>query len=251
MKRLKRMLFVTISIFLIGLLITIVFESIMTNNIIKDFKDRGVLVHTQGNQRFYLVKKAHDYEDTSRRILENYDNNNIGTKGDIYLTSRNPVNFSLTVKILSSNIWIGHSALVINNDASQTIEITGNDVDGNNTVRIWENSWYDDLIEDTKEYAVLRVKNTDEDTIDNVVASSREKLGMPYNYSIIFNTKNSFYCTDLVSRVYKENKINIDYDGLISTGADMIMSKHTYLVYYRLRVVEGNEVFYNIYYLGD
>ena len=251
MRHFRKPLMIILIILIASLLITTAYESIATDVLINDFKNRGVLVHTQNNQRFYLVQKEKEYEDTSRRVLENFDNNQIGYTGDIYLTSRNPVPSSASIKILSEFIWIGHSALVIDEEAKQTIEITGNDVNNDNVVKVWDNTWYDDLIEETKEFAVLRVKNTNVNTTLNVVSSAKANIGKPYNYSIIFNTKNSFYCTDLITRSYKDNGINIDYDGLISTGVDMILSKNTYLVYYRQRVIENNEVFYNIYYLGD
>lgn len=251
MKRLKKPLITILLIFIVSLLITSTYESIYTNILINNFTSRGELVYTQGNQRFFLVKKEYDYEDTSRRIIESYDNNNIGYKGDIFLTSRNPVPNSITTKIISNHLWIGHSAIVINEDASQTIEITGNDVNNNNFVRIWDNTWYDDLILETLEYAVIRVKNINNETIDNVINTASEKINKPYNYSFIFNTKNSYYCTDLVSRSYLENGIKIDYDGLTTTGSDMILSKNTYLIYYRKQVRINSEIFYNIYYLGD
>ncbi len=241
--------FIIIILYIISIMVIIItYKGIKTNSEINNFINRGEFVFEIDNVKYYKVSRKFDYED-SRKVLNLNNPNFVGTKGDIYLTSRNPVAGSLILKKLSDLIWIGHAGMVINDDATKTIETTGNDVNNQNYVRILDNTWAKDSLENTKEYAVLRVKSITEEDIDKVIETSIRKIGSNYNYLFLLNTKNKYYCTDLISRSYRENNINISNGILATTGSDIILNNNTYLVYYRLRVTEGKSVYYKVYYL--
>lgn len=223
-------------------------ENISIRNKIEEFKDRGVFVYENSNTRFYEVSKKYDYEDNKKHVLDNYGDLNVGSKTDIFLTSRNPLPGSVTTGLVSKLIWIGHAGMVIDDEGKTTIEITGNDV--NNFVSIYNNTWLEDSLDTTKEIALVRIKNIDSEKEQKILDYLQDKLDYPYNYTFIFNQKKSYYCTDLMSRSVKAAGININYDKLVTTGADILYSKNVYLVYYRERVVENDGIKFNVYYLG-
>lgn len=224
-------------------------ENIYVRKQIRQFKDRGILVYENENTRFYEVSKKFNYEDNTKSVINDYNSKFVGSKADILVTSRNPLPDSILVGLISRFLWIGHAGVVIDNEGKQTIEITGNDR-SNYYVSKYENTWLTDSIDLTNELIILRVKNMDQKKADQVVNYLESKIGYPYNYSFLFNRHHSYYCTDLVSRAVETTGIKVNYDYLLTTGADLIVSKNTYIVYYRERIVEKDQVKYNVYYLS-
>ena len=223
-------------------------ENIYIKKAIDEFKERGVLVFENDNTRFYEVKKTYDFEDNTKHIITDYESNNVGSKTDIFVTSRNPLPGDPIMNLVSKYIWIGHAGMVIDDEGKTTIEITGNS--SNNTVSIYNNTWLTDSIDSTKEIALLRLKDIDKEKEDKIIDYLHSKIGYSYNYSFFFNRSKSFYCTDLMSRAAKSADVDINYDYLATTGADIFASNATYLVYYREKVFVDGEVKFNVYYLG-
>jgi uncharacterized protein YycO len=81
---------------------------------------------------------------------------------------------------------------------------------------------------------------------DKFVYNSEKFLGYPYNYSFIFNTKKSIYCSDLVSRAAKPLGFNLNKDNGTTSIYDLIVSNDTYIFYYHYFDNEGVR---HIYYL--
>ena len=128
------------------------------------------------------------------------------------------------------------------------VEIVGNDTKENNVVKIYENDW---LTKDSLEYIILRVKNLDNSNKISIVNESDKILGSKYDYTFLCGGNKRFYCTNLVSYIYKKLDIKLNKDMLFTTGSDMITSDNTYMIYYREKIVKDNKVYYNIYYLDE
>lgn len=239
------------SFFIILLLLFTIFiidggvESNILNNEINEFKKRGQLVYVNNNVNYYEIHPKYEYED-SKNIVRGYDNINIGTTGDIYITDRNPINDFFITDWLSKLTWIGHCGLIYNYEGTLMTEIVGNKKRKDNVVKIKENDWFNN---DSKHSIVLRVKDISNNDKEKIQYESRKVLGCKYNYSFIFNSNKSFYCSDLVTYIYKKIDINLNSDYFFSTGSDIISNDNTYIIYYKERVDTKEKTYYNVYYL--
>ena len=244
-------------LFLIGFLFFIIIYCIIyaeianndINHIIKDFTSRGELVYETYDTQFYKVKPQYDYEDLSNPVLREYDSTYIGTTGDIFITDRNPQdNFFLT-GYLSNRVWIGHSALVIDDNGSKTAEIVGNLNWESNVVQTFTNWWSIEI--DTPRLLLLRPKNITVEQKNIIKESVNEKLGLHYNYTFLFQGPNTYYCSDFVSRVMKEANIDLNKDRLFTLGEDFIRSKDLYIAYYKEEYYEDDIVKQRVYFLSE
>lgn len=249
-------LFSMISIFIANGFI----EKASVDNMIKDFKDRGVFVETIGDTNYYKVL-ANDGEDGKNVFsIENGDNF-IGTTGDIILTNRNPLRYSNTIIIkhlvgfFAKNMFIGHASLNVTDDGGVLLEVTDHEVDGysniedNKGVKYSQNTWITE--DDGSPYIIgLRVKQIDDTIKANLVDFASNNIGKPYN-KLFITRKDRYYCTDLVSRAYLDSGIKINYDGFFTTGNDMIVSGETYIIFIREKYIINDKEYYNIYYLQE
>lgn len=118
----------------------------------------------------------------------------------------------------------GHSALVINEDGTETIEVFG--YQGyDDTVRVYENDWI------TYESEVIGVR-TRPITLDYELY-----LGRKYDWFPYLPNKQK-YCTELISDTYQVAGVNLDYDYGIVTVNDIILSGNTELYLYK-EIVDG------------
>lgn len=227
--------------------------------ICNDFKERGeyedrILIN---GQVIYLhkVNKKYDYEITSNTFHKEDDKYFIGGKLDIIITNRNPlrqVPMAIVQDVggfFSRNFYVGHATVNISDDGKTLIESVGND-DGFKGVRIKENNWLDEISSenDAQQIIGLRVKNISNEAVDQIINDLIDKEGLKYNYNFLIHKKNSFYCTDLITRTFKENGIKIDYDYMYPTGNDLIISNNTYIFFICERTKNGD---FNIYYLSE
>lgn len=226
-------------------------EYFIVSDEIGDFKSRGIYEKTEGIYSYYKVKKQYDYEDIDNRpVITNYGTGNyIGSLGDIILTNRNPLPDEPIIQVMTGLFaqyyYVGHASL--NMSEELLIEVYADSGAG---VMLSENNWFYDG-EDTPRIVGLRVKNTNQDILNQVSNYAYSKLGYPYNWTFLFYRHRSFYCTDLVSRAYLETGISINYDNLATTGNDMIVSPNTYLIFYRELIYQDGTPHYNIYYLTE
>ena len=244
-KLISRVLIILIFILLLGIII-IRNEDKQTRAVINDFVERASLVYTSSDTEYYKISKEHEYEDTSSKIVDHYDSNNVGTTGDIYLTSTD-WGSSFFTKYICERLRVGHCGIVYDEEANHLYEIVGNN-GSNNVVKIYDNDWYN--LNNFKELIVLRVKNTNNEEKEKIKSYLDRIAGAKYNFFFIFHMKNRFYCTDLATETYKRNfKTNIN-KFFISTGSSMIKDDNTYLIYYKREVNKGS-IKYEVYYLGD
>lgn len=231
--------------------------------IVSSFKDRGEYEKTItiNDQRvdIYKVICKYDYEKSNLRPTLNVDNDNnyiIGSNLDIIITNRNPLRFESMAIVqdigafFSENFYIGHASINVKDDGSELIESVGNLQTGNG-VRKSQNNWLKTEISksnDAQRIIGLRIKNLDIDKIKEIDAKFESKVGLAYNYNLLIKKRNSYYCTDLITRVLSEYNIRINYDGLYPTGNDMIISNNTFPIFICERTAQGN---FSIYYLCE
>ncbi len=227
--------------------------------ICNDFKERGeyedrILINGQVVY-LYKVNKIYDYEKTGNTFHKEDNNYYIGGKLDIIITNRNPLRRVPTAIVqdignfFSKNFYIGHATINISDDGKTLIESVGND-DGFRGVRIKENKWLDEISSenDAQQIIGLRVKNVSNEVEDKIISDLKEKEGLKYNYNFLIHKNKSYYCTDLITRIFRKNGINIDYDCLYPTGNDLIISNNTYIFFVCERTKDGD---FNIYYLSE
>lgn len=249
MKTKKKRIFLIILIVLL-LLIALFFievgvKSKACDKEIEAFKERGEYDCTIGTVEYYKVIKKYDYEDVESRIVNKADDRYIGTTGDVYVLNTDPLGTIFTEE-LSRKLWFGHSGIVYSSDAKKVIEVVGNVSKEENIVKEYYNDWYEVNI---KEFAVLRVKGTNETDKENIKTWCDEQKGKKYNYFFVAHLKDAFYCLDIASRAYQEIGKDIDGNFNITLGSDMISDDDTYLIYYKEIVYGVDLLDYRVYYL--
>ena len=249
MKKYFKIINITIFIVLICTLfffIDGITEKNKIDKIINEYISRAEFVYQNDIYTYYKVIKKHQYEDTNN-ILENYNDVNVGTTGDIYLTNRNPINGFFVTGLISKMSYIGHGGMIFDKNGKRIVEIVGNKSWAENEVRINDNTW---LTKDSPNYIVLRNKNINNNEKEILKKESEKILGSKYNYTFISNKK-TFYCTDMISYLYKQIKIKLNKDLFFTTGSDIITNNEMYIIYYRERYIKDNKVCYNVYYLSE
>lgn len=155
---------------------------------------------------------------------------------------------NVPISYLAEYFYIGH-ATVNSINPKLIYEAIGNSAAENGVRRVLNDWLY--LDELTTSFIGLRVKGINDELAKQIDEYCVDKLSYPYNYTFIFNRKNSYYCTDLISRAYKEAKININYDYFATTGNDVFLSENTYMIFYREVVIKDGKNHFNIYYLKE
>ncbi len=242
-----------VNLFIVILLLFVIFiidgaiESNKINKDIENFKNRGQLVYQNDIYTYYKVSKLYDYEDCNN-VVDSYDDKFVGDVGDIYLTDRDPLGGFFITDWISKITWIGHGSIVYNSSATEMLEIVGNKSKEENVVKVVDNIWLDI---DSPRYVMLRVKDMDNQKRNIIKQESDKLLGCKYNYLFMFGGNKRFYCTDLISKIYKKIDINTNKDYFFTTGSDIISNEETYLIYYREKYTKNNKECYNIYYLSE
>lgn len=221
-------------------------EGSQTNKIIKDFTTRGIYQTTENYTAYYKVIMEKDYEDASLRVVDEYDDIYVGTVGDVYISSKDPLSFFVT-QYISNNIRIGHSAIVNSEDAKTTVEVTGNDSKENNVVKEYENDWFQ---EECKEVIVMRSKNLDCNKRIKIKEWLIKHYGMRYNYFFLLHMENRFYCLDLCSQAYESIEEDIDGKSIFTFGSSIVQDEDMYIIYYKKKVNKEN-IKYEVYYLSE
>lgn len=219
-----------------------IIENKILRNQVDEFISRGELVQSSANIRYYEVKKAHDYEDITRHI---FTSGRIGSTGDMVITNRNPMRDIEILEPIAKLLWIGHSALIVTPFGEKILEVVGNDSLDENIVQINNNNFG---FVTGGEVVGLRVKDTTPEQRDLVVTEGEKLLGLEYNFLFVVSHPSRYYCSDLISRLWSQAGVNINYDHWVTTGNDMIVSPETYLIYYSYVDSSGVK---HIYYLVE
>ncbi len=257
MNAIKRLLLIILSL-LIVFSINGYIEKIRVDNEFSDFKKRGEFVMTIDDTNYYKVTKKYNWEDPEQTYNIDDPMQIIGKKGDMILTNRNPLKevdipiVPSIVQVIARDFFCGHGTINSTDDGLNIIEVMG-DVTSDREetgVKVNFNDWI--LADDGSPYIVgMRVKNVTKEQIDTAISYAEKQIGKPYNYSFLFFRYKSFYCTDLLSRAYREANIGINYDYLATTGNDIILSKNTYIFFLREKIEVDGQTKYNIYFLSE
>lgn len=287
MRRVRRIitnllyLFISFLIFLTGQTVA---ETIKIKANIRKFTSLGVYqpdIRGDGKIRYYKVSRETWHpKEFERDPFFNDDPSLPGAEGDIFVTRQAPLASYPGVFEFVSFYFGGHAAYFgENNDIYETFGFYGSDETlfgvikdgGENTyVQIEDsNYWLDPNYrhEGTpsydrfgtyyrKEWIGLRVKGVTKGEVKQVTSFMNVLVDnkAQYNHLFIFNTKDRYYCTDMMSRAYAtitnsngESKYNLNNDGVATTVNDLILSKDTYISYY---VTTDKDNVKHVYYIG-
>lgn len=222
-------------------------KHIQSNAIISDFTSKGVYQEdiSTGTVKYYLVPG----NETKKSI--DFASKLPGVKGDILVSTEASLGIPLVSDFVSYFAG-GHAALStgvyrdyqIQATDKSTIEATGMNPGNNDSVIMYKSSSW---VEDNYFNSVigLRVAMSDEEC-DEVLSLTTSLVGDPYNYSFMFNTNKTSYCTDLISKAFKRVGYNLNKDGGTNSIYDFIVTNDTYMYYYHY-FKDGIKY---IYYLG-
>ena len=213
--------------------------------LVEEFKTKGVFCEEISTNELKFYRIESDEETEAFRIIGNqiYP----GFHGDILVSTE----ATLINPLVSSFISFfagGHAAVCIDYSdkvtVSENMTIEASGVNGDDDAQLFRKSYWvsKNIFNEVIGLRMDMTKDEKESFVDNAV----DFLGFPYNYSFIFNTKNSIYCSDLVSRSAKPLGFNLNKDNGTTTIYDLIVSSDTYIFYYHYTDKEGIK---HIYYL--
>ena len=255
MKIVKKILLYGLLAFLVFFVSNGIYENIYIQQEINDFKNAGDYESEEmiGNTKVIYYKVSREtyvekgWEAYERPTIKEHV---IGSNGDILLNKKSPFDNLPFIYEFISFFFGGHAVAakgLENGDSFDdlgvnVLEVAGNTEDSN-YVREIKNNWF---LSDRREETIgVRVKGVTKEDTDNFTNNILAKLGEPYNYSFIFNTKKSHYCTDLMSKCYQEAGFKIN-DWFYTSINDLITSKNTYISFYKYN--DGKTTY--VYYLG-
>lgn len=227
------------------------YENIDIKIELKEFMSRGVYDESESTATVKYYKVENNVDEESYTYYEGYSY--AGAPGDIIVGLRSPFPNYPIVDPLVTFLFGGHAAFCCypyddyanTIDYSECLETLGMNGDYSLDCVSTEIRDYWDDADYRDNYIGLKVKATEEQKKEafNYVVSS---LGDHYNYTFIFNQKDTYYCTDLISRSYEKVGINLNHDLLGSTVHDLIVSSNTYISIYNY--IDKNGI-RHIYYL--
>lgn len=237
-----------ITIFL-GMFINSSVENVMIKSEINSFIKKGIYQEELSTkyEKYYKVSRETWMPDIESFTVIN-NKKYYGSSGDIILGLESAIEDVPIISPFITYNFGGHSSSVC-------YDYNENGVYTDSTYHIEASTVYDEGVVVTKgdfwndmsyrdEVIGVRV-NTSEQNKKEAFNYMISKLGLDYNMSFIFNTKNSFYCTDLISRAYHSVGIDLNYDGFYTSVQDIICSRKTYIFFYK--IVKENISYY--YYL--
>lgn len=234
-------LFLT-SISLYGILSTSI-ETIVVQSEIAQFVSKGEYVEEISSRTVKYYRIESDEEKPAFTLHNGI--RLLGSSGDILLATGSPFPDIPFVNEFISFFFGQHAALVagdyegkapyngkkISITKYDVIETTGlADKKEDNCVSYFPNNFHNRY----EEIIGLRPKNATQTDYDKILSYAYENMYKPYNYSFVFNTKNKYYCTDLVSRAYKSAGFDLNHDHIATTVNDLITSEDSYIFLYQI-----------------
>ena len=234
-KILRRVLCTLISGLLLGIIIDSSIENIIIDKKISEFKNKGILDEelSSSTEKYYKVSRETWMIEKSSYFIKNKQMY-YGNSGDIILSLESTLNEFPIAYDLTSFMFGGHCSFVCysgiyNNlyvDNTYHIESTVGDGVCFSKGDFWNDNKY------RSEVIGLRLK-IDDDKIKSVFEEMTKQLDKKYNNTFIFNTKNTYYCSDLITRSFEKFGYDINYDGFYSSIQDIICSDLTYISFYK------------------
>ncbi len=247
----KFSLFVLINLicaFLLGMIINSCVENVKVSILIEEFKSKGVYQESMSNSynKFYMVSRETWMPDDDSYVVKN-KRMTYGNEGDIILgLDSNAGSFSLTNDIISF-FFGGHAASVCFEEKyNQEYYYKDYSIESHVELGVhkeistyWNEEYYRNQI------VCLRVKASREEKRE-AFHNIADCIGKKYNKTFLFNTKNRYYCTDLISRAWEKVGYDLNYDGFYCSVQDLICSDKTYISFYK--EYKENVAYY--YFLG-
>lgn len=275
--------FTVLLIILIGSIIysfgLTIYENTKVDKMIRDFKNAGIINTEKSTElRKYYEVESEIYLDEPTYIISD-DKFYLGNIGDILVTRESPFPNIPIIHQFISYYFGGHAAMVTG--INEVIEIAGFPDQGENIFQyIFHNVKYDDEGNHLHKFTGATAYKTSNYFIDKysdntyyrkkslalrVISTQSERQSASdylqelyrkqiiYNYMFFLDTKEKYYCTDLMSRTYHtilddngKPKFNLNGDGFITSVNDLILSKDTIISNYFEVDKNGVE---HIYYL--
>ncbi len=273
------------------------YENVQTSILINRFKERAIFEYEEtfmyGNteqvRKYYAVERTETYElSDTRSIFEDDTRRHFGKDGDVLMTWDSPFPYIPVFHQFMTYYFGGHAALKSEdlgyleatgfpNSNQSLIDIIltpGNEPHeyGNVTAHIisydiWTDPNYRTESDESynaygsyyrERFFGVRVKNVNQEMIDQVINYAEEKTGQAiYNFLFFLDMQYKYYCTDYISRSYQSVMVPeeeqrmyanaLNDDGFITSVNDILLSKDTYLTFY----VEIKDNIFNVYYLAD
>lgn len=221
-----------------------VLENLSVDKQINEFMSKGIYSHNY--RSFYFYEVLIEEELTTPSISFNSSGSPyVSTPGDIFILRESLAEIvPFSVQFITFYFG-GHAGIVYDEDT--IIETTGMEpIADNNKVITYRNNVFS-RPEDVNTVG-LRVKAPEED-IDKAMEYTMNTVDTKYNYSFIFNRKNSYYCTDLVSRSFGKEaglNYNLDKDGIAVSCNDLIISTDTFITFYIQYQDDEKHVYYAV-----
>lgn len=236
---------------ILGYTTNAIVEHVEKNILVNNFKKKGIYQEELSTKTIKYFKIPYNGPSTLT-FLEGSNKESLpGGIGDILVSvQQNTVN--PMVNGIISFYAGGHAGYIpgefcdYDNDISELRTIETTMTTGNSSVcDVYDrNDW--NLKTYYTEVIGLRVNLTERE-MQEVTSSITSMLNDPYNASFFFNTTNSEYCTDLISKAYKKVGKNLNNDGFTTSVWDIIVSPDTFISYYHY--IDNNGIKY-VYYLG-
>lgn len=230
--------------------IIVIIEHIEKEIKVENFKRQAVYQEDISTEKFKYYKINYEGRETLKFRPESNDCYP-GNEGDILISVEQNTVHPLVNGAISFYAG-GHAGYItgIYEDFSthigsyQTIEATTTVGNNSNCSVFSINDWTTTRY--FNEVMCLRVDMTDEER-NKVTSSISSMLGDPYNVTFFFDTTNTTYCSDLISKGFESIGINLNRDGVTTSIWDLITAKEAYISYYHYFDSDGVK---HIYYLG-
>ncbi len=217
---------------------------------VEDFKKKGVFQEELSTSKFKYYKIDYEGRKTMSYVESSHDCYP-GNEGDILVSVEQNTVHPLVNGIISfyagghagyiPGLYEDHSTyLGPKTTVEATMTVGSNQNCSNYYVEDWRTTKF------FNEVICLRVDMTDEERA-RVTSSITAILGDPYNETFFFNTTNSSYCSDLISKGFSSIGRDLNPDGVTTSIWDLIIAKDTYISYYHYFDNDGVKY---IYYLG-
>jgi hypothetical protein len=248
--------YIKIGLFILQSILIFIIIGAITQPLSKNIQ-KLVLVEKFKNQAVFYEEISTDYykfyriesEENKKAFRKTNGEYYPGFAGDILVSTQSGINNALLSGFISSTVG-GHAGICVDKYDAPNVKIFDNQVIessglvGDDECQVYDKYyWIDPNIH--SEVIGLRMKTTEEQN-KQFVENAVNFLGYPYNFSFIFNIKNSVYCSDLISRCASPLGFNLNKDNGPTTIYDIIVSNDTYIFYYHLYDKDGVR---HIYYL--
>lgn len=232
---------------LVLLIVSIMFTIASIHNIsmteeIKKFIDSAIFEFESNGTYYYAVYTDTLDEDTItfNQINEDlYGSPTLGAPGDIFVMPQSRMEYFPFFSEFISYLFGGHAGVIVEN--KKLVEAMGGTSDQSYVYLMPT-----DLYSEERTVVGLRVNASFEERMQ-ACDNARSLVGKRYNYWFVLNTKDSFYCTDVCSRIYGKEfgmNYNIDTNGFHVSVQDLFRSNDTDITFVKYKSDGKTYIYY-------